>query len=219
MGLTRPQFHRWLALSAIVFALGAVLSLTYPIEELSRRLNDLYFRLRGTQPTSQQVALVVIDDASISRYGRWPWSRILLARLVRAASAQGPLALGLDIILSEPQEEAADSDLGEALGSAGNVVLATKIAASPEHSVWVEPLPLFARRAAGIGHVHAVLGPDGICRSVPAREMTLEGPRRALALEVVRVARGVVFQDVPDSNRIADGNLATSARNANLDKV
>ena len=101
MALTRPQFRRWLALSALIFALAAALSLTYPVEELSRRLGDFYFRLRGPQPTSQDVALVVIDDASISRYGRWPWSRILLARLVRAASAQGPLALGLDIILSQ----------------------------------------------------------------------------------------------------------------------
>jgi len=214
MALTRPQFRRWLALSALTFALAAVLSLTYPVEELSRRLGDFYFRLRGPQPTSQHVALVVIDDASISRYGRWPWSRILLAQLVRAASAQGPQALGLDIILSEPQEEAADRDLAEALGSAGNVVLATKIAASQEHSAWVEPLPLFAGRAAGIGHVHAVLGPDGICRSVPAREMTLEGPRRALALEVVRVARGVVLEEVPDANRLADTD-----RPGSLDKV
>ena len=213
MGLTRPQFHRWLALSALVFALGAVLSLTYPIEELSRRLNDFYFRLRGPQPTSQQVALLLIDDASISRYGRWPWSRVLLARLVRAASAQGPRALGLDIILSEPQGEAADRDLAEALALAGNVVLATKIAASPEHSAWAEPLPLFALRAAGVGHVQAVLGPDGICRSVPAREVTLGGPRWALALEVARVARGVV-QEVPDPKRLAD-----TAKPTSLDKV
>jgi CHASE2 domain-containing sensor protein len=135
-----------------------VLSLTYPVEELSRRLGDFYFRLRGPQPTSEQVALLVIDDASISRYGRWPWSRMLLARLVRAASAHGPRALGLDIIFSEPQDELADRDLAEALGSASNVVLATKIAALPEHSVWVDPLPLFVERTAGIGHVHAVLG-------------------------------------------------------------
>ena len=175
MGLTRPQFHRWLALSAIVFALGAVLSLTYPIEELSRRLSDFYFRLRGTQPTSQQVALVLIDDASISRYGRWPWSRVLLARLVRAASAPGPRALGLDIILSEPQEEAADRDLAEALGSAGNVVLATKIAASPEHSVWAEPLPLFALRAAGVGRPSCV----GAGLHLPQRDGTRSDPWRA----------------------------------------
>src|SRR5271165_2087633 len=110
---TRRQFRRWLALSTLVFALAAVLSLTYPVEELSRRLGDLYFRLRGSQPTSQHVALLLIDDASLSRYGRWPWSRTLLARMVRAASAHGPRALGLDIILSEPQEEAADRDLAE----------------------------------------------------------------------------------------------------------
>ena len=219
MALTRSQSRRWLALSALVFALAALLNLTYPVEELSRRLSDLYFRLRGTQPTSQQVALVLIDDASVSRYGRWPWSRALLARLVRAASARRPRALGLDIILSEPQDEVADRDLAEAFKSAGNVVLAAKIGASPEPREWVEPLPLFARSVAGVGHVHAVLGPDGICRSVPAREMTLEGPRRALALEVARVARGAAFEDVPDANRAGEGRLAPEASSAGLEKV
>ena len=217
--LDRGQFRRWLALSALLFVLSILLNLTYPVEELSRRLGDVYFRVRGAQPTSQQVALVLIDDASISRYGRWPWSRTLLARLVRAASAQAPRALGLDIILSEPQDEAADRDLAEALASAGNVVLAAKIGSSPEGDQWLEPLPLFAKSAAGTGHVHAVLGPDGICRSVPAREMTLEGPRRALALEVARVARATLFQDISETNRAGEGALATSVRDSSPERV
>jgi len=217
LALARGGFRRWLALSALLFMLSTLLNLTYPVEELSRRLGDLYFRLRGTQATSQRVALVLIDDASLKRYGRWPWSRTLLAQLVRAANAQSPRALGLDIILSEPQEEAADRQLADAFAAAGNVVLAAKIGASPEHTEWIEPLPLLAQSAAGIGHVHAVLGPDGICRSVPAREVTLGGPRRALSLEVARVARGTLFQDIPDTNRA--GEQALAARDASLERV
>jgi len=64
-----------------------------------------------------------------------------------------------------------------------------------------------------------VLGPDGICRSVPARELTLEGARWALALEVVRVARGAAFQDVLDASRLEGSNLATPGKNVNLDKA
>lgn len=182
------RLRRWIALNVWLLGLTGLLSLTYPVEELSRRAGDLYFRLRAPEPPSSQVALVLIDDASLSRYGRWPWPRALLAQLVRAASARQPRALGVDILLTEPEDEKDDAGLAAAFRDAGNVVLAAKIGSAPEGRVWADPLPLFAHNAAGIGHVQAELGPDGICRRVPTNEMTTSGPRPAFALEVARVA-------------------------------
>jgi len=46
-----------------------LLSLSYPVEELSRRTGDMYFRLRGSQGTSPHVAMILIDDASLERHG------------------------------------------------------------------------------------------------------------------------------------------------------
>jgi signal transduction histidine kinase/CHASE2 domain-containing sensor protein len=161
------------------------------VEELSRRFGDLYFRLRGPQPTSQDVVLVLIDDASLAHYGRWPWPRHLLADLLRAVSAQRPRVVGLDILLSEPENERNDAELSDAIRTAGNVVLAAKISGSPENRLWVEPLPRFARATAGVGHVQAALDPDGVCRRVPVSELTVEGPRLAFALEAARIARGL----------------------------
>ncbi len=190
--------RRWVGLNLVLLILVGLFSLTYPVEELSRRLQDEYFRLRGTQSTSSNVVLVLIDDASLSQYGRWPWPRPLLARLIRAASAQRPRVIGVDIILSEPsQAKNEDQELADVVRTAGNVVLATKISSAPKGEMWVEPLPLFADGAAGVGHVQAVLGPDGICRSVPAAEMTTTGPRPAFALEVARVAQGHSLIGVP----------------------
>jgi CHASE2 domain-containing sensor protein/nitrogen-specific signal transduction histidine kinase len=187
---TRTRLRRWALLNIVLLGLAGLLSFTYPVQELSRRASDLYFRLRAPAPSSSQVALVLIDDASLERYGRWPWSRSLLARLVRAVSAQHPRAIGIDILLSEPQNSASDSDLAAAIRDASDVILAAKIGSTPGGRAWVEPLPLLARAAAGVGHVQAELGPDGICRRVPVREMTLDGPRPAFAVEVMRVARG-----------------------------
>ncbi|HEV2175579.1 MAG TPA: CHASE2 domain-containing protein [Terriglobia bacterium] len=184
------RLRRWAGLNLLLLGLVGLLSLTYPVDELSRRLGDEYFRLRGTRATSRNVGLVLIDDNSLSQYGRWPWPRSLLARLIRAASAQRPRALGVDILLSEPGDEKDDRDLAEAFKEAGNVVLAAKISGSPEGQMWEEPLPVFARVAAGVGHVQAVLGPDGICRSVPASEMSPDGLLPALAVAVASVARG-----------------------------
>src|SRR5437773_10490980 len=106
------QAKRWLLLNAILLTVVGLLGMSYPVEELSRRIADLNFRLRGTRTTSRDVALVLIDDASLNRYGRWPWKRSMLARVVRAAAAQQPKALGLDILLLESED--AKNEIGRA---------------------------------------------------------------------------------------------------------
>ena len=203
------QTKRWLLLNVLLLAVVGLLSLTYPVEEISRRAGDMYFRLRGSQGTSPRLALILIDDASLERYGRWPWKRSFLARVVRAASAEHPNALGLDILLSESEDETNDRELAKALKDAGNTVLVAKISNSPQGRPWVEPLPLFAQSAVAVGHAQAALGPDSICRSVPVRELSLEGPRWAFALEVARVASGAILVDGGRELRIGERKIPT----------
>src|SRR6266852_840007 len=203
------QTRRWLLLNVLLLAVVGLLSPSYPVEELSRRTGDMYFRLRGNQGTSPHVALILIDDASLERHGRWPWKRSLLAQVVRAASAEHPKALGLDILLSETEDETNDRELAKALKDAGNTVLVAKISNSPQGRLWVEPLPLFSRNAAAVGHAQANLGPDSICRSVPVQEQSLEGPRWAFALEVARVARGAILEDDGRELRIGERKIPT----------
>src|SRR5215472_9897270 len=180
---------RWLALNLLLLALVATFSLSYPIEELSRRLGDAFFRLRGHQQTSLTVAMVVIDDASLERYGRWPWPRAQLARLIVAVSGQRPASIGLDILVSEAGDAAGDNVLAQAIGDAGNVILAAKLSNAPDR-LWTDPLPLFRARAFGVGHVQAMTDPDGIARRVPLVEVSTDGPRWPLAVEMARVATG-----------------------------
>src|SRR5258708_31357413 len=203
------QTKRWLLLNVLLLAVVGLLSPSYPVEELSRRTGDMYFRLRGNQGTSPHVALILIDDASLERYGRWPWKRSLLAQVVRAASAEHPKALGLDILLSETEDETNDRELAKALKDAGNTILVAKISNSPHGRLWVEPLPIFAQNAAAVGHARAALGPDSICRSVPVRELSLEGPRWAFALEVARIASGTILEDDGRALRIGWRNITT----------
>jgi signal transduction histidine kinase/CHASE2 domain-containing sensor protein len=203
------QTKRWLLLNVLLLGVVGLLSLTYPVEELSRRTGDMYFRLRGSQGTSPHVAMVLIDDASLERYGRWPWKRSLLAQVVRAASVERPKALGLDILLSETEDETNDRELAKALKDAGNAVLVAKISNSPQGRLWVEPLPLFAHNAVAVGHAQAALGPDSICRSVPVRELSLEGPRWAFALEVARIASGSILADDGRELRIGERKIPT----------
>ena len=179
---------RWLLFSSAIVLLTLLLNLTYPFEELSRRIGDLEFRLRPARAPSSHVQLVLIDDASLARFGRWPWSRSLLARLLQQANAMRPAAIGLDIVLSEPGPPDEDRELTQAIHEAGNVVLAARLTTSPEENLWIDPLPAFAQAAAGIGHVQAITGPDGICRGIPVHELTATGPRWAMAIETLRIA-------------------------------
>ncbi len=208
------QTKRWLLLNVLLLAAVGLLSLSYPVEELSRRTGDMYFRLRGSQGTSPHVAMILIDDASLERYGRWPWKRSLLAQVVRAASAEHPKALGLDILLSETEDATNDRELAKSLKDAGNTVLVAKISNSPQGRLWVEPLPLFAQNAVAVGHAQATLGPDSICRSIPVRELSLEGPRWAFALEVARVARGTILEYDGRDLRIGERKIPTVGTSA-----
>lgn len=216
LGNSGKRLRRWLLLSSALLAFTGLLSLTYPLEELTRRIQDLNFRLLGAQDTSPDVALILIDDPSLRHFGRWPWNRPLLARLVRAAAEEKPSVLGLDILLSERGDEAGDRELADALKAAGNAVLVSKINNSPQGSLWVDPLPVFARSAVAIGHAQAALGPDSICRAVPVRELSLDGPRWAFALEIARIARGVKLSDDDGIIRFGSRTLPTTGKSPAL---
>jgi signal transduction histidine kinase/CHASE2 domain-containing sensor protein len=107
-------------------------------------------------------------------------------------------------LLSEPEDEQNDSALANSIREAGNVVLVDKITGSPGGNFWVEPLPRFALASAGVGHVQVALDADGICRSVPARELSIDGPRSAFALEVARVASA--RRQLPGESRYSEKN-------------
>ena len=137
--------RRLLRLTLLLLAFVAFLSISFPVSSLSQKLEDLYFRLRPSEAPSPDVALVLIDDAALEHYGRWPWPRRRLAQLVRAVNDSHPRAIGVDILLSEVEDESNDSELEKALRASRNLVLAAKISNSADGSLWVEPLPRFAR--------------------------------------------------------------------------
>lgn len=189
-GNARPiRTWQWLRLNLLLLALVLVVSMSFPVSTLSRKLSDIYFRLRPAQPVSSHVALVLIDDATLGRYGRWPWPRRQLARVIRAVTDQHPRAIGLDVLLPEPENEDNDADLATAIAAAPNLVLATKISGSLQTGLWNDPLARFARVSKGVGHVQAMVDDDGLCRSIPAEEPSADGLRPAFALKIATLLK------------------------------
>ncbi|HWF05221.1 MAG TPA: CHASE2 domain-containing protein [Candidatus Angelobacter sp.] len=193
---------RWIRLNLVLLALVFLVSLSFPVSTLSQKLNDFFFRLRHPQSVSQQVALVLIDDATLAQHGRWPWPRAELAKLIQAVSAQHPKAIGMDVLLPEVEDEQNDAALTSAIQSAPNMVLAAKISSSPTGNLWMDPLPRFAQAAKGVGHVQAVIDFDGVCRSIPAQEPTADGLRPAFALKLASLVQPNVLaaQNISEAN-------------------
>ncbi|HLX25263.1 MAG TPA: CHASE2 domain-containing protein [Usitatibacter sp.] len=63
---------------------------------------DGYQRMFPLERASDPVALVMIDELALAKYGQWPWPRTRMADLVTKISANQPASIALDIIYGEP---------------------------------------------------------------------------------------------------------------------
>jgi CHASE2 domain-containing sensor protein/signal transduction histidine kinase len=189
MTTSRPKRREWwhtLWLAAILFLAVMAVGLVPVARDFQMRIADTYFRTAPPPLQPSAVVLVLIDDESLREYGRWPWSRARVAELLRNLDRAGARVIGLDILFSEPQSAAIDRELADAIRENRRTVIVDKIGMYPDGPHWIEPLAVLADGALGVGHAQAVLDSDGICRRLPVRELTIDGPRLAFALEVAR---------------------------------
>jgi signal transduction histidine kinase len=187
-GRANTNWKQNTGLSLLLLVLVLLFSAIPVIRDWQLRLTDTFFRLAPAPRTPSQVVLVVIDDESLRQFGRWPWPRPLLARLVDNLNHGGASVIGLDILLSEPQSTDADKVLADALRTSQRAVIVDKIGSFPDGPHWIEPLPEFTQAAAAVGHAHALLDVDSVCRRFPPHELSLDGARWAFAVEVARRA-------------------------------
>ena len=73
-----------------------------PFRQLDRIAYDLMLHRLGEKPHNPKVLIVDIDEASLSRYGQWPWPRHLVARLLNSIRDGKPDSVGVDILFAEP---------------------------------------------------------------------------------------------------------------------
>lgn len=104
----------------VIFTLLLVLKPSY-LERIENVTYDYRLIIRGPLPNPDTVVIAAIDEKSIARLGRWPWSRDRMAQLVDRLSEYGAEIIVFDIILSE--KEANDRKLAKSLDHAGNVIL------------------------------------------------------------------------------------------------
>ena len=93
--------HRTLLLSSLlltIFLSGIYLFQPRAIEILNLKVTDLLLASAKAPAPKLDIVTVAIDEASLEKYGQWPWPRYRFARLPEQISAGGPKTIGIDII-------------------------------------------------------------------------------------------------------------------------
>ena len=117
----------------------------------------------------QDIAIVAVDEKSLRKYGRWPWSRRLHARLLDRLHEAGSGPVAFDVLFAEASDAdpVGDQLFAAAIAAHGKVALAMTSDEDPGDNDVSEVLPykLFAEAAAAIGHTDMAVDRDGIVRS------------------------------------------------------
>lgn len=91
----------FIILISFIFGLGSYSHHTF-FKQLDHFLYDQFMKIPGSKEISDKITIIDIDEASLSAIGQWPWPRYRLAQLLKSIHDMQPKAIGLDILLPEP---------------------------------------------------------------------------------------------------------------------
>jgi adenylate cyclase len=112
LGVYNSKLFLYGCLITLSLAVVAIFSPSF-VQSLNNKSYDLMLRTLP-QPAESKIPVIVgIDDLSLTEYGQWPWPRYILARLLKKIDHQGASAIGLDMILPEPDRTSLSVVLGE----------------------------------------------------------------------------------------------------------
>lgn len=100
---------RTLVLLLVVAMTGLRIWDPTPVAAVRAALFDVYQRVAPKPPPAAPVIVVNIDEASLARFGQWPWPRARLAQLVSASAKLGARVVGFNILLPDADRMAPDN--------------------------------------------------------------------------------------------------------------
>lgn len=103
------------ALVGIGFSIMVLLQLVQPEKfffgQLELLLRDTGQKLWSTTQDEKSIALIDIDEISISEVGPWPWTRRQISSVVEQALGQGARLVVLDIVLPTTRDSTGDRNI------------------------------------------------------------------------------------------------------------
>ena len=195
---------RRLALEIIPAVMIWSLLISPPLDGLEWSLQDSLVKLNWEEEraSSQALAIVDIDEESLSKLGRWPWPRDVLAQLIDKLFEQYNIShLGLDIVF--PDATTKTEKLNEVIHK-HNVTMAAVWSEYPfpnQHDVpafvtclncdkFIQPVGWLANEGLGVnklaGHITPIIDADGVVRRIPALVCNQNACLEALGLSLAR---------------------------------
>jgi diguanylate cyclase (GGDEF)-like protein/PAS domain S-box-containing protein len=185
-----PSGHHPLFLLLLPVAILVVLCLL-PIGLISRLdllAYDFLSQGPGKPSAPGQAVVIAIDDASLQRFGPWPWPRQRFAELlVRLDAAKtGPVSFAI-VLDSAGRDLAGDDALAAQIARNGTVVLPV-LPASRADGRGIEALRSLEkfRQPAAEGHVDVEIDADGLIRRI-FLTAGVDGKRWPLLAEAARL--------------------------------
>ena len=158
---------------------------------------------------SNDIGIVTIDEASIEKYGQWPWNRGVLSDIIWQLREAGAGIIVLPMLFSEDDRLGGDSYLQDALTDNGVVIAQTGSLQANKNAVprgvamigdpmpWLfewpgmlGPIPAFGEVAGGVGVINTAPEIDGVIRRVPLIVKVGTETYPNIAVEIIRVATG-----------------------------
>ena len=94
------------------------------LDQLELKTYDMRMRALDT-PRARHVTIAAVDEPSLARVGRWPWSRTVHAELARRLNEAGARVIAFDIFFPERESAKADTQLARVLAGTKKAVLST----------------------------------------------------------------------------------------------
>ena len=180
----------------------------YVKEILRLKSFDLYQQYEE-KTVSPDIGVVTIDEASIEKYGQWPWKRDVLADIIiKLRQAQVGIIV-VPILFSEPDRMGGDETFAQTIQQMGVVIAQVGTTQTNKNSVprgvakigdplpylfeWpgmLGPIPELGGIADGVGVINTAPEIDGVVRRIPLIMRVGEETYPAMALETIRVATG-----------------------------
>ena len=72
---------------------------------------DLYQKVFVEKKEDTDVVIIDIDETSLGKFGQFPWSRSVFAKILENVNAMNPKAIGFDVFFTEKDKQSPDEFL------------------------------------------------------------------------------------------------------------
>ena len=121
-------------LVAVVFIYLSFMNFPF-FESLEKVIYEIEMRLDTPRnPGESKVAIVNIDDESISELGQWPWPRHIIADMITILKNNGAKLIGLDMVLTQKEQNPGIKEIKKLYGE---ILKREKVSKLGEKGKWI----------------------------------------------------------------------------------